>query len=112
MRPVACAFHSPRFCSSATNPSGAASRRVASKNVPTDRGQEERRSRNVRRAEDLAVREMPELRAGVGSSTVRVQAFAVNVTYTELRAGQRHSSQASPPCVPRVDAAGGRSSKR
>ncbi|MBF4591608.1 NADP-dependent oxidoreductase [Curtobacterium sp. VKM Ac-1395] len=37
---------------------------------------------------------------------IRVQAFAVNPTDTGVRAGQRDSSQASPPYVPGMDAAG------
>ncbi|WP_302847589.1 alcohol dehydrogenase catalytic domain-containing protein [Curtobacterium sp. YR515] len=37
---------------------------------------------------------------------IRVQAFAVNSTDTGVRAGQRDSSQASPPYVPGMDAAG------
>jgi len=56
--------------------------------------------------EALAVHEVPEPHAGAGSVRIRVQAFAVNPTDTGVRAGQRDSSQASPPYVPGMDAAG------
>ncbi|MGL3198235.1 MULTISPECIES: alcohol dehydrogenase catalytic domain-containing protein [Curtobacterium] len=56
--------------------------------------------------EALAVHEVPEPHAGSGSVRIRVQAFAVNPTDTGVRAGQRDSSQASPPYVPGMDAAG------
>ncbi|TCU45723.1 NADP-dependent oxidoreductase [Curtobacterium sp. PhB146] len=56
--------------------------------------------------EALAVHEVPEPHAGAGSVRMRVQAFAVNPTDTGVRAGQRDSSQASPPYVPGMDAAG------
>lgn len=56
--------------------------------------------------EVLAVHEVPEPHAGSGSVRIRVQAFAVNPTDTGVRAGQRDSSQASPPYVPGMDAAG------
>ena len=49
---------------------------------------------------------MPEPHAGAGSVRIRVQAFAVNPTDAGVRAGQRDSSQASPPYVPGTDAAG------
>ncbi|WIB78765.1 NADP-dependent oxidoreductase [Curtobacterium sp. MCPF17_002] len=54
----------------------------------------------------LAVHEVPEPHAGSGSVRIRVQAFAVNPTDTGVRAGERDSSQASPPYVPGMDAAG------
>ncbi|MEG8036904.1 NADP-dependent oxidoreductase [Sphingomonas sp. LR61] len=56
--------------------------------------------------EALAVHEVPEPHAGAGSVRIQVQAFAVNPTDTGVRAGQRDSSQASPPYVPGMDAAG------
>ncbi|TCU86075.1 NADPH:quinone reductase-like Zn-dependent oxidoreductase [Curtobacterium sp. PhB191] len=56
--------------------------------------------------EALAVHEVPEPHAGAGSVRIRVQAFAVNPTDTGVRAGERDSSQASPPYVPGMDAAG------
>ncbi|WP_282818698.1 NADP-dependent oxidoreductase [Curtobacterium flaccumfaciens] len=56
--------------------------------------------------EALAVHEVPEPHAGAGSVRIRVQAFAVNPTDTGVRAGQRDSSQASPPYVPGMDTAG------
>ncbi len=56
--------------------------------------------------EALAVHEVPEPHAGAGSVRMRVQAFAVNPTDTGVRAGQRDSSQASPPYVPGMDASG------
>lgn len=56
--------------------------------------------------EALAVHEVPEPHAGTGSVRIRVQAFAVNPTDTGVRAGQRDSSEASPPYVPGMDAAG------
>ncbi len=54
----------------------------------------------------LAVHEVPEPHAGSGTVRIRVQAFAVNPTDTGVRAGQRDSSEASPPYVPGMDAAG------
>ncbi|GAA3339132.1 NADP-dependent oxidoreductase [Curtobacterium pusillum] len=54
----------------------------------------------------LAVHEVPQPHPGSGSVRIRVQAFAVNPTDTGVRAGQRDSSQASPPYVPGMDAAG------
>ncbi|MFJ7286682.1 NADP-dependent oxidoreductase [Curtobacterium sp. NPDC098951] len=54
----------------------------------------------------LAVHEVPEPHAGAGSVRIRVQAFAVNPTDTGVRAGERDSSEASPPYVPGMDAAG------
>ncbi|WFR65831.1 NADP-dependent oxidoreductase [Curtobacterium flaccumfaciens] len=56
--------------------------------------------------EALAVHEVPEPHAGSGSVRIRVAAFAVNPTDTGVRAGQRDSSEASPPYVPGMDAAG------
>ncbi|WP_412875816.1 NADP-dependent oxidoreductase [Curtobacterium flaccumfaciens pv. flaccumfaciens] len=56
--------------------------------------------------EALAAHEVPEPHAGSGSVRIRVQAFAVNPTDTGVRAGQRDSSEASPPYVPGMDAAG------
>ncbi|KQR34233.1 NADP-dependent oxidoreductase [Curtobacterium sp. Leaf154] len=56
--------------------------------------------------EALAVHEVPEPHAGAGSVRIQVQAFAVNPTDTGVRAGQRDSSQASPPYVPGMDTAG------
>lgn len=56
--------------------------------------------------EALAVHEVPEPHAGSGSVRIRVEAFAVNPTDTGVRAGQRDASQASPPYVPGMDAAG------
>jgi len=56
--------------------------------------------------EALAVHEVPEPHAGSGSVRIRVEAFAVNPTDTGVRAGQRDSSQATPPYVPGMDAAG------
>ncbi|MCM3521504.1 NADP-dependent oxidoreductase [Curtobacterium sp. P97] len=56
--------------------------------------------------EALAVHEVPEPHAGSGTVRIRVQAFAVNPTDTGVRAGQRDSSEASPPYVPGMDAAG------
>jgi len=56
--------------------------------------------------EALAVHEVAEPHAGSGTVRIRVQAFAVNPTDTGVRAGQRDSSEASPPYVPGMDAAG------
>ena len=81
-------------------------RQIASTNARSDQEEAGRRNPDVRRARGPRSPRGAGVARRRGAVRIRVQAFAVKPTDTRVRAGQRDSSQTSPPYVPGMDAAG------